>query len=139
MAEPCEETAEALATAVHRGERSAVETVSAALARLRRVEPFVEAFLHVREADALDEAAELGRRRAGGEPLGVLAGVPIALKDNLSLRGGQVSCGSRILDGYVAPFTATAVERLIAAGAVVVGKTNLDEFAMGSSCENSAF
>src|SRR5436190_4193737 len=134
-----ETTAESIAAAVNGGETSAVDSVRAAIARLRAVDPLVQAYLSVREADALDEAAELDRRRAAGEALGPLAGVPIALKDNLNLTGGQVSCGSRILQGYVAPYTATAVQRLIAAGAVVIGKVNLDEFAMGSSCENSAF
>src|SRR5690349_23997920 len=132
-------SAESIAAAVNAGDFGAVDAVRAAIARLRAVDPLVQAYLAVREAEALDEAAELDRRRAAGETLGPLAGVPIALKDNLNLAGGQVSCGSRILQGYVAPYTATAVERLIAAGAVVIGKVNLDEFAMGSSCENSAF
>ncbi len=139
MAETWQQSAESIAAAVRAGETSAVDSVRAALARLRSVDPLIEAYLVVREAEALDEAADLDRRRAAGEALGPLAGVPIALKDNLNLTGGQVSCGSRILEGYVAPYTATAVERLIAAGAVVIGKCNLDEFAMGSSCENSAF
>jgi aspartyl-tRNA(Asn)/glutamyl-tRNA(Gln) amidotransferase subunit A len=139
MPELPEQGAERLASLVRAAEVSAVEVVRAALARIARVDPLLGAFLDVREADALDEAAALDERRAAGETLGPLAGVPIALKDNLSLAGGRVSCGSRILEGYVAPYTATAVERLVAAGAIVVGKTNLDEFAMGSSCENSAF
>ena len=74
-----------------------------------------------------------------GAALGPLAGVPVALKDNLNLEGDDCTCASRILVGYRAPYTATAVERLLAAGAIPLGKTNLDEFAMGSSCENSAF
>ncbi|MEO8504435.1 MAG: Asp-tRNA(Asn)/Glu-tRNA(Gln) amidotransferase subunit GatA [Acidobacteriota bacterium] len=139
MAELHELTAEQIAGAVTRGEASAVDVAQACLARIRRVDPSISAYLLVREADALDEAAELDRRRAAGEVLGPLAGVPVALKDNLSLSGGQVSCGSRVLEGYVSPYTATAVQRLIDAGAVMLGKTNLDEFAMGSSCENSAF
>ena len=139
MPELWEESAESIAAAVNGGDISAVDAARAAIARLRAVDPLVQAYLAVREAEALDEAAELDGRRAAGEALGPLAGVPIALKDNLNLAGGQVSCGSRILQGYVAPYTATAVGRLIAAGAVVIGKVNLDEFAMGSSCENSAF
>jgi aspartyl-tRNA(Asn)/glutamyl-tRNA(Gln) amidotransferase subunit A len=83
-------------------------------------------------------ASDLDRRRRRGERLGRLAGVPIAVKDNLSVAGQTLTCGSRILRDYVAPFTATAVERCLAEGAVLVGKTNMDEFAMGSSCENSA-
>jgi len=81
----------------------------------------------------------MDERIASGEPVGPLAGVPVAIKDNIAIRDIQTTCGSRILEGYVSPYTATAVERLRGAGAIVIGKTNLDEFAMGSSTENSAF
>src|SRR3978361_1985291 len=89
--------------------------------------------------EARERAAALDRRIAAGEDPGPLAGVPVALKDNLSLDGHALTCGSRILTGYVAPYTATAVERLLAAGAVPLGRNNMDEVAMGSSCENSAW
>ena len=79
------------------------------------------------------------RKHRAGERPGPLAAVPFVYKDNLALAGQPLTCGSRILEGYVSPFTATALERLLAAGAIPVGRGNLDEFAMGSSCENSAF
>jgi aspartyl-tRNA(Asn)/glutamyl-tRNA(Gln) amidotransferase subunit A len=131
-------SAEAIAQAVASGELSASEVTAAALERTAATEGLVGAYLRIDERGALERATALDRRRARGEGLGPLAGVPVALKDNLALAGEPLTCGSRILDGYVSPFTATAVERLLAAGAIPLGKTNLDEFAMGSSCENSA-
>ncbi len=131
--------AEEIARGVLARQWSAAEAVESALARTARVEPLLCAYLALYEDEARSRAAEIDRRVAAGETVGPLAGVPIALKDNLSLAGRPVTCGSRILEGYVAPYTATAVERLLAAGAVVLGRANMDEFAMGSSCENSAF
>jgi aspartyl-tRNA(Asn)/glutamyl-tRNA(Gln) amidotransferase subunit A len=130
--------AEEIARGVGAGELSAAAVVDACLARTGEVEPVVGAYLARFDDDARRQADEVDRRVAAGHEVGPLAGVPVALKDNLSLAGAPLSCASRILAGYVAPFTATAVERLVAAGAVILGKTNLDEFAMGSSCENSA-
>ena len=131
--------AAAIAGAVRRGERSAVEVVEEHLARIDAGEADIHAFNLVLRDGALAEAAEIDRRVAAGEDPGPLAGVPIALKDNLCTRGVPTTCSSRILDGWRPPYDATAVERVRAAGAVVIGKTNLDEFAMGSSTENSAF
>ncbi len=131
--------AERIAAAVGAGEIGALEMVERALARAREVEGTIHAFLEIDEEGARRQAAEVDRRRAAGAPAGPLAGVPFAIKDNLALAGRPLTCGSRILEGYVSPFTATAVERLIGAGAIAIGRTNLDEFAMGSSCENSAF
>jgi aspartyl-tRNA(Asn)/glutamyl-tRNA(Gln) amidotransferase subunit A len=139
MPEPWELGAEEIARRVAARELAAAEVVSSALDRTARVEPLVAAYLAVYDEEARAAAAELDRRLAAGEPPGRLAGVPVALKDNLSLAGKPLTCGSKILAGYVAPYTATAVERLLAEGAIVLGRANMDEFAMGSSTENSAY
>ena len=131
--------AEEIARGVAAGAWSAAEVLESALARTARVEPLLAAYLALYEDEARERAAEIDRRVAAGQAVGPLAGVPIALKDNLSVAGRPVTCASRILEGYVAPYTATAVVRLLEAGAVVLGRANMDEFAMGSSCENSAF
>lgn len=128
-----------IAAAVRRGDLSAAEVVEAHLARIGDVELRLGAFLEVYEDEARERAAEIDRQVAAGEDPGPLAGVPLAVKDNLALAGHRLTCGSRILEGYRSPYTATAVARAMDAGAVVVGKTNLDEFGMGSSCERSAF
>jgi aspartyl-tRNA(Asn)/glutamyl-tRNA(Gln) amidotransferase subunit A len=128
-----------VARRVRAREVTAAEVLESALARTARVEPLIAAYLEIFDEAARRRAAELDRRLAAGEDPGPLAGVPVALKDNLSLAGHRLSCASRILEGYVAPYTATAVQRLLDAGAVVVGRANMDEFAMGSSCESSAF
>lgn len=113
---------------------SSVELVNALLARMERLEPRLRAFLHIDAAESLRQA----RCRDVETPQGPLHGVPIALKDILNVKGQPCTCASRILQGYVAPYDATAVQRLREAGAVFLGRTNMDEFAMGSSTENSA-
>src|SRR5438105_2933348 len=123
---------------VSAGRRSAVEVAAEALDRLERRDKELGAFLEVSKEAALDEASQVDARIEEGEHL-PLAGVPLAIKDNMWVAGRRVSCASRILEGFRPPGDATAVARLRAAGAVFVGKTNLDEFAMGSSTENSAF
>jgi aspartyl-tRNA(Asn)/glutamyl-tRNA(Gln) amidotransferase subunit A len=139
MPELWEMSAEEIARRVNAREVSAAEVTEAALARTARVEPLIAAYLEVFEAEARERAVEIDRGIASGQPAGPLAGVPVVLKDNLSVAGHALTCASKILEGYVAPYTATAVERLLAAGAVILGRANMDEFAMGSSCENSAF
>jgi len=123
------------------GKLRAVDATRACLDRVGRYDGAVHAFLHVDADGALAAAAALDARRDAGDALddAPLAGVVIALKDNLSTRGAPTSCASEMLARYVAPYDADCVTRLRAAGAVVIGKTNLDEFAMGSSTENSAF
>jgi len=121
------------------GEVSAREVTDAFLERLGACEPRLGAFLYVNEESARAQAEDVDRRRARGEALGALAGVPVALKDNLCTRDMPTTCASRILADFRPPYDADVVERLRAADAVLLGKTNLDEFAMGSSTENSAF
>ena len=127
-----------LAGQLRAGEVSSVEATQAHLDRIAEVDGDVHAFLHVSE-HALDVAADIDRRRAGGETLGPLAGVPLAIKDVLVTTDMPSTSGSRILEGYMSPFDATVVARSRAAGLVPLGKTNMDEFAMGSSTEHSAY
>ncbi|MGE0640370.1 MAG: Asp-tRNA(Asn)/Glu-tRNA(Gln) amidotransferase subunit GatA [Thermoanaerobaculia bacterium] len=131
--------AAAIAPRVASGEWRAAAVIESSLARIEQREPDLAAFLALDREGARARAAELDRRRDAGERLGRLAGVPFAVKDNLAVAGRPLTCGSRALAGFVAPTTATAVERCLAEDAVLVGQTNMDEFAMGSSCENSAF
>lgn len=131
--------AHSLAAMVARGDASAVEIADAHLARIDALEADVHAFVTVTSDLARKQAARVDAQRAAGETLGPLAGVPLALKDVLCTDGTRTTAGSRMLAEYVPPYDATVVERLAAAGVVTVGKANMDEFAMGSSTENSAF
>ncbi len=128
-----------LAATVANGAASAVEVAQAHLDRIAAVDADVRAFLHVDADGALAAAAAVDAKRAAGETLGPLAGVPLAMKDVVVTRGVPTTAGSKILQGWVPPYDATVSARVKAAGIVMLGKTNMDEFAMGSSTENSAY
>lgn len=132
-------TAAETAAAVAAGTVSAVEVAQAHLDRIDAVDKKVNAFLHVDTEGALAAARAVDDKRAKGEELGPLAGVPLALKDVFTTKGVPTTCGSKILEGWIPPYDATLTSRLKDAGVVILGKTNMDEFAMGSSTENSAF
>jgi aspartyl-tRNA(Asn)/glutamyl-tRNA(Gln) amidotransferase subunit A len=119
------------------GELCASELIEAALARAEASSERLNAFVALRAERALEEARRSDERRARGELRSPLDGVPVAIKDNMVQAGEETTCASRILEGFVSPYTATAVERLERAGAIVIGRTNMDEFAMGSSTEHS--
>ncbi len=128
-----------LAAKVKQGEVRAQDVAEAALARIERIDPGIHAFLTTSRESLMAQAKAVDEKRARGEALGPLAGVPVAIKDALCTRGMTTSSGSKILEGYVPPYDATVVARLRAADALLPGKTNMDEFAMGSSNENSAY
>ncbi len=132
-------TAAWLADELAAGRVTSVEVTQRHLDRITEVDDQVHAFLHVDAEGALRAAEESDERRAAGSPASALDGVPIAVKDVLATRGLPTTCGSRILEGWVPPYDATVVARLRAAGLPILGKTNMDEFAMGSSTENSAY
>ena len=139
MPELYELNAQEAAQKIASGEISAVELTKAVLARIDAVEPNVKAYLTVTPELALAQAENVDSKRTAGEALGPLAGVPMALKDNLCTTGIKTTACSKILHNFVPPYSATVVQRLHDAGSVFVGKANLDEFAMGSSTENSGF
>ena len=132
-------TAVEIADALADGSTTSVDVTRAHLDRIAAVDERLGAFLHVDDEGALATAADVDRRRAAGEDLPTLAGVPVAVKDLINTVGQPTTAGSRILEGWVPPYDATVVSRLRAAGLPILGKTNLDEFAMGSSNEHSAY
>ncbi len=132
-------TATELLTQLNSGHVTAEEVCEAFLDRADALQPSLQAFLRLDRGDALQDAATVDHRREAGMPVGLLAGLPVALKDNICTFGRPTTCGSRSLADYIPPYDATVVTKLKAADAILVGKTNLDEFAMGSSTEHSAF
>lgn len=120
-------------------ERTSVEITQDALDRIQALEPKVHSFLHITADYALEQARQVDAKIAAGEDIGMLAGIPIGIKDNMCTQGIPTTCASRILENFVPPYESTVTQKLKDAGAVMVGKTNLDEFAMGSSCETSAY
>jgi aspartyl-tRNA(Asn)/glutamyl-tRNA(Gln) amidotransferase subunit A len=119
------------------GQINSVETTKAVFERIQKFEPTIGTYIGTFPDRALETAADIDRRVAAGEPVGQLAGVPVAVKDNMCTTFGATTCASKILGNFHAPYNATVVEKLLSADAVIVGKTNMDEFAMGSSTENS--
>jgi aspartyl-tRNA(Asn)/glutamyl-tRNA(Gln) amidotransferase subunit A len=133
------ESARAIRDGIVAGRFSAVEVCRAFLDRTMVQNPALNAFTHIAADRAIERAEAVDRQRAAGDTLGPLAGVPVGIKDNLCVRGMRTTAASKMLDRFVPPYDATVVERLERAGAVIIGKTNCDEFAMGSSNENSAY
>src|SRR5579885_3656831 len=132
-------TAATLLDAIAARQSSAVDVATAFLDRIAAHDKQIGAFLHVDREGALKQAARVDEKIRVGQPLGKLAGLPVAIKDVVCTRGLPTTCGSRSLQKFVPPYDAEIVRRLRAADAVILGKTNMDEFAMGSSTENSAF
>ena len=128
-----------MAAALTSGEISSVELTQQHLDRINQVDKDVHAFLHVDTEGALAQARDVDSKRKSGEKLSPLAGVPLALKDVLVQKGVPTTCGSKMLEGWRPPYDSTVVTRLKENGIVILGKTNMDEFAMGSSTENSAY
>ncbi|HTP00842.1 MAG TPA: Asp-tRNA(Asn)/Glu-tRNA(Gln) amidotransferase subunit GatA [Anaerolineales bacterium] len=141
MAELTSLTLTEMQAGLKRRDFSSRELVQAAIDRIDRLEPLLHAFLHLAPEAALQSADQTDQRRQSADPadLPPLLGIPVAIKDVLTVQGLPCTCGSKILQGFIPPFTATSVQRLLDAGVVILGKTNTDEFAMGSSTENSAY
>ena len=130
---------EGLVAGLNEGRFSSLELTQAYIERTRKCEPKIKAFLSFDEEKTIAAARASDKRRSCGQPLSEFDGIPIGLKDIFSEKGQPLTCASRMLEHYVSPYDATAVARLRAAGMVLFGRLNMDEFAMGSSSENSAF
>lgn len=134
-----EKSAVDLKKLLEQGELSSVQLVSACLDQIAEHDTKIHAFLKVNSNEALQHAEAIDARRQQGKPLGLLAGIPVAVKDLVCTKGYATTCGSRMLENFIPPYDATVIRRLKEADAIIIGKTNMDEFAMGSSNENSAF
>ena len=132
-------TAAQMSDALSAGSITSVELTEQHLDQIHKVDSQVHAFLHVDRENALAQAREVDAQRKSGQKLSLLAGVPLALKDVLAQKGVPTTCGSKMLEGWRPPYDSTVVSKLKEAGVVILGKTNMDEFAMGSSTENSAY
>ena len=132
-------TLDQLSRRYREGATSVSDVISGVFDEIDRMDTDLKCFINTRKDKAMEEARAADEAIVDGKSLGPLTGIPLAVKDNMHIRGEPTSCGSRILEGYIPPYSSTAVDRLRQAGAIVIGKTNLDEFAMGSSTENSAF
>ena len=132
-------TAVELGKKIAAGEITSVEATKAYLNRIGEADKEIHAYITIEAEKALEAAREADRKIAAGELTGPLAGVPVAIKDNMCIEGTLTTCASKILGNFVPTYTSTAVQYLIDAGAVVLGKTNMDEFAMGSTSETSYF
>ena len=133
-----ERTASDLKKMLDKREISAEQVITALFERIESLDPKLKAFITTSKKQAIKEARESDKRRSKGKAMGILEGIPIAIKDNICTRGMKTTCASRMLKDFFPPYDAHAIERIKSQGGIVVGKTNLDEFAMGSSCENSA-
>src|SRR4030043_303785 len=131
------QSAKELRDKIRAGEVNSVKATEAVFERIAKFEPTIGAYISTFEKSALDKAREIDKRIAKGETVGELSGVPVAIKDNMCTGFGMTTCASKILEDFHSPYNATVVDKLLAADAVIVGKTNMDEFAMGSSTENS--
>ncbi len=138
MTELLNQTCQSIRHAIRHGTITSEQAISATFAAIGHVDPSLGTFISLYKDQALEQARAIDTRIKAGQPVGVLAGVPVAIKDNMCTTFGTTTCASKILENYRAPYNATVVDRLLQADAVIIGKTNLDEFAMGSSTENSA-
>lgn len=132
-------TAAELSLMLKNKEVSAKEIAQSTIERIEKTDKDIDAFLTVTAENAIKKAQEIDDKIAAGEALGALAGIPVAIKDNICTKDVKTTCASKMLESFVPPYNATVIQKLDAAGAVIPGKVNMDEFAMGSSCENSAF
>ena len=131
--------AHVLKNLISKKEASVEEVTKAHLEKVKNIDDKVNAFLYVAEEEALNDAKVLDEKLSKGEDIGVLGGAPLGIKDNISVKNMQNTCASKILEGYISPYDATVSENVKSQGGVILGKLNMDEFAMGSSTENSAY